>query len=106
MSNRRRVKPPQDEAVEALLAATECEWCGSQKALRRWRGNGWEITPLHRESCPTRRVNGRSASPHRLSEAAVAAVREQGHRLAYMAYTDDSGGVVGGQAAGLSILSR
>jgi hypothetical protein len=32
----------------------------------------------------------------------VAVVREQGHRLAYVSYSDDTGGVVVGQAASLS----
>jgi len=102
VSNQRRIRPPRDEAVDALLAASSCEFCGSRKALQRWRDGAWEITPLHRESCPTRRANGRRASRHTLSEAAVAAVRGEGHQVAYLRYSDDSGGVVVSQAASLS----
>jgi hypothetical protein len=32
----------------------------------------------------------------------VSTVREAGHRVAYLKYTDDTGGVVVGQAASLS----
>src|SRR5262249_52776696 len=99
MSNRRRIRPPADESVAAILAATEGESCGSRKARQRWRDGAWEITPLHRETCPTRSVNGRSASPHALAEAAVKAVRGQGHQVTYMPYSDDSGGVVVGADA-------
>jgi hypothetical protein len=102
MSNRRRIRPPRDEATAAILAATECEHCGSRKVLQKWRRDAWELIPLHRESCPTRVVNGRTASPHQVAESAVSAVRGQGHQVAYMRYDDDSGGVVVGQAASLS----
>jgi hypothetical protein len=88
--------------VAAILAASACESCGSRKALQKWRDGAWQITPLHRESCPTRQVNGRHASPHQLAEQAVASVREQGHQVAYMAYTDDTGGVVVTAGGGLS----
>jgi hypothetical protein len=100
VSNRRRAKPPApDAAVDALLAATECEACGSVKALRRWRKGAWEITPLHAEGCP---VRARRASPHALSERAVTRAREDGHHLAYVPYSDDSGGVVVGAGGNLS----
>jgi hypothetical protein len=94
VSNRRKVKPPADAAVDALLANTSCEFCGSTKALRRWRKGGWEITPLHLGTCATRRVNGQTASPHQAAEAAIAGARKAGHRIAYVPYSDDSGGVV------------
>jgi hypothetical protein len=104
VSNRRKAKPParRDAAVDALLAATRCESCGSTKALRRWRRGGWEISSLHLESCGTRLVNGRTVSPHVLSENAVRAARQDGHDLAYLAYSDDSGGVVVGGEVSLS----
>lgn len=64
------------------------------KVLRRWRRGGWELTPLHLETCPTRRVNGRTASPHQVSETSVAAAQAAGFDLAYVPYGDGSGGVV------------
>ena len=99
MSNRRRAKPPQpDAAVESLLAGTKCDACGSTKALRRWRGGMWEITPLHREGCE---VRARRRSP--ISVNAVEAARKDGHRqLAYVPFGDGSGGLVVGQGQSLS----
>lgn len=68
--------------------------CGSAKVLRRWRDGAWELVPLHLESCVTRAVNGRTASPHQVSEASVAAARQAGFQVAYVPYGDGSGGVV------------
>jgi hypothetical protein len=70
--------------------------------LRRWRGGEWELVPLHRESCATRRVNGRKASPHQVSEDSVTAARDAGFQVAYVPYSDGSGGVVVDQEAALS----
>lgn len=64
----------------------------------RKRGE-WVITPLHAEGCA---VRSRQASPHKLSRDAVAAARQAGHQVAYIAYSDDTGGVVVGTGAGLS----
>jgi hypothetical protein len=47
-------------------------------------------------------VNGRTASPHQVSEASVAAARAAGFAVGYMPYSDDSGGVVIDGAAVLS----
>jgi hypothetical protein len=86
--------------VDALAAGAECAFCGSGKVLRRWRKGAWELTPLHLESCPTRAVNGRTASPHAVPEASVKAARAAGFEVAYMPYSDDRGGVVvDGEAA-------
>jgi ssDNA-binding Zn-finger/Zn-ribbon topoisomerase 1 len=104
MSNRRRVRPPsrRDAAVDALVAGAQCVSCGSTKVLRRWRHGGWELTPLHRESCATRAVNGRTASPHQVSETSVAAARAAGFGVVYIPHSDASGGVVVDAEAALS----
>jgi hypothetical protein len=94
MSNRRRLKPRREAAVDALAAGARCSSCGSTKVLRRWRDGTWELVPLHRESCVTRAVNGRKASPHQVSEASVVAARAAGFAVGYVPYGDDSGGVV------------
>jgi hypothetical protein len=96
VSNGRRLRRPlqRDATVDALAAGAECAFCGSGKVLRRWRKGGWELTPLHLESCATRAVNGRSASPHQVSEASVKAARDAGFNVGYVPYSDDSGGVV------------
>jgi hypothetical protein len=100
VSNRRRARPPKpDAAVDAVLAATWCDSCGSTKALRRWRGGMWEITPLHREGCE---IRAKRRSPHPISVNAVAQAREDGHQLAYIPFGDDSGGVVVGQGTSQS----
>lgn len=99
MSNRRRARPPKPDAtVDVLLANTRCAKCGSTKALRRWdrKRQEWVIIPLHAERCP---VRAKRASPHGLSRDAVAAARQAEHQVAYLAYTDDTGGVVVGQGA-------
>jgi hypothetical protein len=80
--------------VDALIAGARCRSCGSTKTVRRWRDGAWELVPLHRESCLTRAVNGRKASPHQVSEASVAAARAAGFQVGYVPYSDDSGGVV------------
>lgn len=72
----------------------DCGSCDSAQALRRWRSGEWELIPLHRESCATRRVNGRKASPRQLSEASVEFCRAAGLQVAYVPYSDRSGGVV------------
>lgn len=104
MSNRRRVRPPsrRDAAVDALIAGAQCGSCGSAKVLRKWREGGWLLTPLHREDCGTRAVNGRTASPHQVSEASVAAARAAGFGVAYVPYGDGTGGVVVDAEASLS----
>jgi hypothetical protein len=103
MSNRRRTRPPRrDAAVDALIAGARCASCGSAKVLRRWRDGTWELVPLHREACVTRRANGRKASPHQVSEASVASARAAGFAVAYIAHGDDSGGVVVDADANLS----
>lgn len=102
MSNRKRARPPKPgAAVDALLANTRCTDCGSTKALRKWdrqRGE-WVITPLHAAGCA---VRARKVSPHVFSENAVAAARKAGHAVAYVPYSDDTGGVVVGSGSGLS----
>jgi ssDNA-binding Zn-finger/Zn-ribbon topoisomerase 1 len=80
--------------VDALIAGARCESCGSTKVLRKWRRGAWELVPLHLESCATRRANGRTASPHQVSETSVKAAQAAGFRIAYVPYSDDSGGVV------------
>ena len=104
MSNRRRTRPPsrRDAAVDALIAGARCASCGSTKVLRRWRDGAWELVPLHRESCVTRAVNGRKASPHQVSETSVAAAQAAGFAVGYVPYGDDSGGVVVDSQANLS----
>lgn len=96
MSNRRRPRAPsrRDAAVDALEAGTRCDACGSAKVLRRWRKGCWELTPLHLEGCATRVVNGRTASPHQVSETSVKAAQAAGFAVAYVPYGDGSGGVV------------
>jgi hypothetical protein len=105
MSNKRRTRPPsrRDAAVDALIAGAQCASCGSAKVLRRWRDGAWELVPLHRESCATRAANGKTASPHQVSEASVAAARAAGFQVGYVPYTDDSGGVVIDAEANLSL---
>jgi hypothetical protein len=61
-----------------------------------------ELTPLHLESCATRAVNGRTASPHQVSETSVKAARAAGFAVAYVPYGDDTGGVVVDGEAALS----
>jgi hypothetical protein len=107
VSNRRRVRPPsrRDAAVDALAAGTECGSCGSTKVLRRWRKGAWELVPLHLDSCATRAVNGRTASPHQVSETSVKAARAAGFAVGYVPYSDDSGGVVIDGEASRAVLS-
>jgi hypothetical protein len=102
VSNRKRTRPPsrRDAAVDALVKGARCGSCGSTKVIRRWRDGAWELQPLHRESCLTRAVNGRKASPHQVSESSVAAARQAGFAVGYVPYSDDTGGVViDGEAA-------
>lgn len=101
MSNRLKLRPPsrRDAAVNALIAGAECGVCGSGKVLRRWRAGAWELVPLHLPSCGTRAVNGRTASPHQVAEASVAAAREAGFQLAYFAEGNRGGVVIDGEAA-------
>jgi hypothetical protein len=47
-------------------------------------------------------VNGRKASPHQVSEDSVTAARDAGFQVAYVPYSDGSGGVVVDQEAALS----
>jgi hypothetical protein len=70
--------------------------------LRRWRNGAWELVPLHLESCLTRAVNGRTASPHQVPEASVAAARAAGFAVAYIPERGDRGGVVVDAEAALS----
>jgi hypothetical protein len=103
MSNRKRTRAPRrDAAVDALIAGARCASCGSVKVLRRWRDGTWELVPLHRESCVTRAVNGRKASPHQVPEASVAAARAAGFQVAYIPESGDLGGVVMDAEASLS----
>jgi hypothetical protein len=47
-------------------------------------------------------VNGRTADPHQVSEASVAAARAAGFAVGYVPYSDGTGGVVLDGAANLS----
>lgn len=85
------------------MAFTQRSICERRNAASGTSPNGTEPAASRTDrSVPSRRANGRSVSSHKLAETAVASVRGQGHRVAYMPYTDDSGGVVVGGPPALS----
>ena len=100
MSNARRLKPREPDAVESAFAAElrkGCPHCGSTRVTGRFRAGLWDYGLRCEEGC---RTLAEPRLAHRIAaEAAERASAAAGTRLSYRAFEEGAGRVEGAVVA-------
>jgi hypothetical protein len=100
VSNTRRLKPREPDAVESAFAAElrkGCPHCGSTRVVGRFHGGPWDYGLRCEEGC---RTLAEPRLAHRIaSEAAERASAATGTRLSFRAFEEGCGRVEGAVVA-------